>query len=146
MINTNCLVIYPKGCLSKRILILLSACILCNHLDINLKMIWDHRVPYNYLFLNNIELIEIKDLFQKNYIYNPNIDQSVMFNKLKKSISSDLYVIIETSEEFNHADMPMYECIRQKHLIFQEQFRKHISVEFVVRFSFLWSKNPLKKL
>ena len=36
--------------------------------------------------------------------------------------------------------------VRRNFSLFQyrQQFKKHISVEFVVRFSFLWSKNPLK--
>lgn len=125
--DTNCLIIYPKGDLCKRIFVLISALIFVDHMKINLKVIWDHRVPYNYLFLNVLDFIEIKDLYKKNYIYNPNVDQAVLYNKIQKNKNSDVFIIVSTDQEFNHVDMSMHEYISKRHTYFQEIFRKNIS-------------------
>ena len=125
--DTNCLIIYPKGDLCERIFVLISALIFVDHKKINLKVIWDHRVPYNYLFLNVLDFIEIKELYKKNYIYNPNVDQAVLYNKIQKNENSDVFIIVSTDKEFNHVDMSIHEYISKRHTYFQEIFRKNIS-------------------
>lgn len=125
--KTNCVIIYPKGDLSERILVLISGMIFAEFKNINLKIIWDHRVPYNYLFLNKLDFIEIKDMYNKNYIYNPNVDQSLLYNKLIKDEGSDLHVIVETDKEFHHMDMSIHTYIEKRYSYFQEIFRKNIS-------------------
>lgn len=125
--DTNCLIIYPKGDLCERIFVLISALIFVDFKKINLKVIWDHRVPYNYLFLNVLDFIEIKDLYKKNYIYNPNVDQAVLYNKIQKNENSDVFIIVSTDKEFHHVNMSMHEYISKRHTYFQEIFRKNIS-------------------
>lgn len=113
-IFVNTLIIYPKGNLCDRILVMISGILLAHELDIRIKMIWDHEVTYNNLFLNNIELISIDDLNNKKYIYNPNIDQSIIYNNLHKNTTSDMHVIIQTNKEFKHKNMSLHQYLLKR--------------------------------
>lgn len=127
IINVNTLIIYPKGNLCDRILVMISGILLASELDVNIKMIWDHDVTYDNLFLNNIELISINDLNKKKYIYNPNIDQSIMYNNLKKNISSDMHVIIQSNREFKHKNVSQHVYLLKRRMYYLKILKDNIS-------------------
>ena len=105
VMDIETIVIFPKGSLTNRVSIMVSAMVLSNHLNTQIKMIWDHTVPYDYLFVDNIDIIEIPYFSGKNYIYNPNVKQSTLYKDVKYTPGSNKYLIIETDEELIHDDM-----------------------------------------
>ena len=96
------LVIYPKGTITNRILVMVSAKIFSIFKNVKLKMIWDHDIPYDTLFLGNVDLVNITYFSKKNYLYNPGIDQSLLYNEVENNEKSDMYLIIETDKEIIH--------------------------------------------
>jgi hypothetical protein len=105
VIDYETVVIFPKGSLTNRISVMVSAIVLSNHLNTKIKMLWDHSLPYDYFYMDNIELVEISYFSGKKYIYNPNISQSELYNNIKHTVGSNTYLIIETDEELVHKDM-----------------------------------------
>lgn len=113
------LVIYPKGNLTNRIMVMVSAVILARFQNIKVKMIWDYDIPYDNFFLGNIEVVPLTYFNQKKYIYNPNIDQRLLYNELIPDANADMYMIIESEEELVHNTMStgMYALLRKKLLL-----------------------------
>lgn len=105
IVEAKTLVIIPKGTLTNRILVMVSAIVLAKHLRMDLKMVWDHAVPYDVLFLNNIDLVNIAYFHGKHYQYNPNGDQSLIYNQLVYNPDSKMHIIIESTDELKHQDM-----------------------------------------
>ena len=55
--KTRNMIIIPQGNLSNMILVMLSAIVFSKHKNINIFMIWKHKIPFNNLFLNGIQLV-----------------------------------------------------------------------------------------
>lgn len=125
--DTNTLIIIPKGTLTNRILVMVSSIVMCKHMGIKIKMIWDHVVPYDVLFLNNIELVEISYFQGKRYHYNPNVDQNDICNSMKYNENSDMNVIIETEFELVHNTMSHREYCKLRNNCYINMLREHIN-------------------
>ena len=121
------LVIYPKGTITNRISIMVSAKIFSIFKNVKLKMIWDHEIPYDTLFLGNVELVNIVYFNGKKYMYNPGIDQSLLYNDVVNNEQSDMYLIIETDHEIRHKDMDdkMFASLRKN--IYNTLLKDHLS-------------------
>jgi len=78
---------------------MVSAMVYAHHYNYSIKMIWDHEVNYNNLFLGNIEIVSITYFQNKDYLYNPHIDQKELLEKLKCDNRSNMYYIIDTANE-----------------------------------------------
>lgn len=103
--QANTLVIIPKGTLSNRVLVMVSAIVLSKYLNMNIKLIWDHAVPYDVLFLNNIDIVNTSYFQGKNYEYNPNVNQADIYNQLVFNEHSNMHIIIESVDELKHHNM-----------------------------------------
>ena len=121
------LVIYPKGTLYDRISTMLSVKILSDVMNINIQMIWDHDVPYHVLFLDNIGLVKFEYFQNKNYIYNPNLNQSELLNTVIPDRYSDMHWIIDTNTELIHKDMSLAEYKIQKKNIYESLLKNNIN-------------------
>jgi len=121
------LVIYPKGSLANRILIMVSAKILSIFKNVTLKMIWDHEIPYDTLFLGNVELVSIMYFNGKKYLYNPGIDQSLLYNDITNNKDSDMYLIVETDKELCHKDMDEKRFASMRKNIYNSLLKDHLS-------------------
>ena len=121
------LVIYPKGTIANRILIMVSAKIFSIFKNVKLKMMWDHEIPYDTLFLGNVELVNNMYFTNKKYLYNPGIDQSLLYNDIVSDEQSDMYLIIETDQEIRHKDMDdkMFASLRKN--IYNTLLKDHLS-------------------
>lgn len=103
--SSKTIVIYPKGSLTNRILVMVSAMVYANHYHYSIKMIWDHKVDYNNLFLGNIDLVPITYFQNKDYLYNPHINQKELLEKLKCESRPNMFYIIDTANEIVPEDM-----------------------------------------
>lgn len=121
------LVIYPKGTLYERIASMLSVKIISDFLNINIQMIWDHDVPYHVLFLDNIGLVKFEYFTNKNYIYNPNLNQSDLLNTVIPDKYSDMHWIIDTNEELIHKQMSLAEYEIRKQNLYQSLLKNNIN-------------------
>lgn len=121
------LVVYPKGTLYERISCMLSVNIISNYLNTNIQMIWDHDVPYHVLFLNDIGLVKFEYFSNKNYIYNPNINQSALLNTIIPDKYSDMHWIIDTKEELIHKDMSLAEYEIRKKKLYESLLKNNIN-------------------
>ena len=125
--DISTLVIYPKGTITNRISIMVSAKIFSIFKNVKLKMIWDHEIPYDTLFLGNVELVNIMYFNGKKYLYNPCIDQSLLYNDIESNENSDMYLIIESDVEICHKDMDdkMFASLRKN--IYNTLLKDHLS-------------------
>ena len=121
------LVIYPKGTVANRISIMVSAKIFSIFKNVKLKMIWDHEIPYDTLFLGNVELVNIMYFNGKKYLYNPGMDQSLLYNDITSNENSDMHLIIETDKEMCHKDMDdkMFASLRKN--VYNTLLKDHLS-------------------
>lgn len=125
--DISTLVIYPKGTIANRILTMVSAKILSIYKNVTLKMIWDHEIPYDTLFVGNIELVNNMYFTNKKYVYNPNIDQSLLYNNIIINDQSDMYLIIETDNEILHKDMDPKWFVSLRKNIYNTLLKDHLS-------------------
>jgi hypothetical protein len=109
--NVNIFVIKPTGTLSERLLVMVSAVVFCSHMKLKVQMIWDHEIPYHILFLNNIEIVSIESFNGLDYIYNPNIDQHLLYDKIISNQHCKMNMIIETNKEFKACTMTEREYV-----------------------------------
>lgn len=125
--DISTLVIYPKGTITNRISIMVSAKIFSIFKNVKLKMIWDHEIPYDTLFLGNVELVNIMYFNGKKYMYNPGIDQSLLYNDVVNNEQLDMYLIIETDQEIRHKDMDdkIFASLRKN--IYNTLLKDHLS-------------------
>ena len=63
--KTRNMIIIPKGNLSNMVLVMLSAIVFSKETNINISMIWKHKIPFDNLFLNCIQLITT--IYQKKH-------------------------------------------------------------------------------
>ena len=124
--DISTLVIYPKGTITNRIAIMVSAKIFSIFKNVKLKMIWDHEIPYDTLFLGNVELVNIMYFNGKKYMYNPGIDQSLLYNNVESDENSDMYLIIESEKEIYHKNMneKMFASLRKN--IYNTLLKDHL--------------------
>jgi hypothetical protein len=125
--DTTTLIIIPKGTITNRILVMVSSMVISKHIGIKIKMIWDHKVPYDALFLNNIELVDISYFRGKKYYYNPNVDQNEICNCLKYNENCDMNVIVETSLELVHNTMSHREYCKLRNNCYLNMLREDIN-------------------
>lgn len=121
------LVIIPKGTLTNRVLVMVSAIVLCKHLKMDIKLIWDHAVPYDVLFLNNIDIVEVSYFVGKNYQYNPNINQADIYNRLLFNEGSDMHAIIESEDELKHTTMSDVDYILSRNEVYLCMLRESMN-------------------
>ena len=121
------LVIYPKGTIANRISIMVSAKIYSIFKKVKLKMMWDHEIPYDTLFLGNVELVNNMYFNGKKYLYNPGIDQRLLYNDVTSNEQSDMYLIIETDEEIRHIDMDDKMFVSLRKNIYKTLLKDHLS-------------------
>ena len=117
--TANTIVIYPKGTITNRILVMVSAIVFAKENNFDIKMIWDHPVHYNTLFLGNIDIVTIPFFHNKNYVYNPNMNQQEIINQLIYTFE-EMYAIIETDQEIipqNHSNYLIKRTIEYKKLL-----------------------------
>ena len=121
------IVIYPKGSLTERILVVVAAKVYAKFLKMDIKMVWDHTIPYREFFLGDIDIIDIAYLYGKNYVYNPNIDQSVYYNNHNLYNTDDMHMIIESKNEFKHMNMELLEYVKCRKIEYLNMLRNNIS-------------------
>lgn len=121
------LVIYPKGSLHQRIIVMISAYLFTKSKGLKVLMIWDHAVPYHALFLDNISLVNIDYFGDKHYIYNPNVDQSTLIQSILPNPSSEMYMIVETDKEIVDKSLNIASYILQRKMAYQELLKNHLS-------------------
>ncbi|QOI90297.1 hypothetical protein QKU58_gp034 [Pyramimonas orientalis virus] len=93
------IVIWPKGSITNRISIMVSAVVMAQHLNMGIKLIWDHDVLYENLFMGNIEIVDIQYFGGKKYVFNPDVDQSALCNNVAFKEGCDTYLIVNTDKE-----------------------------------------------
>lgn len=121
------LVIYPKGSLHQRIIVMISAYIFTKAKGVKVLMIWDHSVPYHALFLDNISLVSIDYFGDKSYIYNPNVDQNSLVQSIIPNPSSEMYMIVETDKEIVDDNLNLVNYMLQRKMAYKELLKNHLS-------------------
>lgn len=121
------LVIFPKGTLYERISTMLSVKVISEYMNINIQMIWDHDIPYHVLFLDNIGLVKFEYFTNKNYIYNPNMNQKNLLDTIEPDINSDIHWIIESNKELIHKDMSLAEYELRKQYLYSSLLKNNIN-------------------
>ena len=124
--KTKNMIIIPQGNLSNMILVMLSAMVFCQHNKTNIFMIWKHKIPFDNLFLNCIQLVNESFLQGKKYIYNPSIDQSVMYNNTLLC-DNDEFLVIETGKMIKENTMSDIIILKNIHILYKELLRENIS-------------------
>lgn len=127
MIEAKALVIIPKGTLTNRILVMVSAIVFAKHLCMDVKMIWDCPVPYDVLFLNNIDLVDISYFHGKHYQYNPNGDQSLIYNQMVFNSESQMHIVIESTDELKHKDMSDSDYLLMRNDVYLNMLRENMN-------------------
>ena len=127
MVITKTIVIYPKGSLTNRILVMVSAIVYARYYKYDIKLIWDHVVSYDNLFLGNIDVVPISFFQDKNYIYNPQIDQQELLEKIKTENKPNMYYIVETSNEIMAKDMREAVYLIERTSVYRKLLKEHIS-------------------
>jgi hypothetical protein len=89
-------------------------------------MIWDHAVPYDYIFMDNIELVDINFFAGKKYIYNPTIEQSELYNDVQLNYGCETYLIIESCDELIHKDMKQGTFIMKRKELYLKMLRENM--------------------
>lgn len=105
------IVIYPKGTLTERISVITSGKVLAEFLNTKLQVIWDHSVPYHALFLDNVALVNLAYFKDKNYLYNPSLNQNDLINNVTGDVYSDMHLILESNSDLIHKDMRLGEYL-----------------------------------
>jgi hypothetical protein len=108
------IVIYPKGTLTERISMTISGRILAEFLNAKLQIIWDHSVPYHAISLDNTPIVSFTYFQDKNYLYNPNMNQNDLVNNITGDVYSDMHLILETNSDLIHKDMRLAEYLTLK--------------------------------
>lgn len=121
------LVIYPKGTLHQRIIVMISACIFAKAKGIHVAMIWDHSVAYHSLFLGNITLLDISFFANKHYIYNPNVDQVELVQSIVPNPMSEMFMIVESDKEIISKEQNVAEYMLQRKKVYGELLKNHLS-------------------
>ena len=124
--KTKNMIIIPLGNLANMILVMLSAIVFCKHKNMNILMIWKHKIPFDNLFLDGIQLVNESFLNGKRYIYNPAIDQSLMYNNTIVC-DTDEYMVIETNKLIKANTMSDITILKNMQMIYKELLREHIS-------------------
>lgn len=124
--KTRNMIIIPQGNLSNMILVMLSAIVFSKHKNINIFMIWKHKIPFDNLFLNCIQLVDESFLNGKKYLYNPSMDQSLMYNNVVVC-DSDEFMVIETNNLIKANTMSDITILKNMQMIYKELLREHIS-------------------
>ena len=56
------LLIYPKGTVSERVLVVVSAKILAAYVGMKIAVLWDHEIDYSNLVLDGVDLLSLDQL------------------------------------------------------------------------------------
>lgn len=137
MIVINEIVIIPRGSVYEMIEIMISAQIYALYHQIKIKMIWDHEVKYPNLFVGNIECVEKSYLQEKQYVYNPNIDQGIIYNNIKVDMSVDFVIIIDTDKIIRMESMSDIEYIRRSYILYDNLLKEYISGSLLGRLNMI---------
>jgi len=124
--KTRNMIIIPRGNLSNMILVMLSAMYFSKKNNVNISMIWKHKIPFDNLFLNCIQLVNESFLHGKKYIYNPSIDQSLMYNNFSVC-DSDEFLVIETDKMIKDKMISDILILKNIHMIYKHLLRENIS-------------------
>lgn len=143
-IRAKTMVIYPKGDLTNRILVMVSAVVFCKEKNLEIKMIWDHEIRYGMLFLGNIDVVPISYFEGKNYIYNPNVDQSVLYNDMIADNESDMYVIIETDKEVIWNGVNYGRYLKDRTITYKKLLKEYMSGNLLGQISLVDFPNDTK--
>lgn len=124
--KTRNMIIIPQGNLSNMVLVMLSAIVFSKHKNMNIFMIWKHKIPFDNLFLNCIELVDESFLNGKKYLYNPSMDQSLMYNNVVVC-DNDEFMVIETNNLIKANTMYDITILKNMQMIYKDFLREKIS-------------------
>lgn len=124
--KTRNMIIIPKGNLSNMVLVMLSAIVFSKDRNINISMIWKHKIPFDNLFLNCIQLVDESFLQGKKYLYNPSINQSLLYNNSLVYDNEEI-IVIETHEMIKANTMSDGKILKNIQKVYKELLREHIS-------------------
>ena len=120
------LVVCPRGTITQRVLVVVSAKVFAAHVGVALNVIWDHEVAYNNLFLDDLELIEEEALIGKHYIYNPNVEQENLYNAVVAA-KNDQCLVVQTAKELVHKSMNRTRYVWERRQIYARMLTQEIS-------------------
>lgn len=120
------LLIYPKGTVSERVLVVVSAKILAAYVGTKIAVLWDHEIGYSNLFLDGVDLLSLDQLNTCKYIYNPNIDQALIYNQIEPTANAT-YAIVQSNTEIRHQHMSKHQYLMHRTLLYHKMLTQDIS-------------------
>ena len=120
------LVVCPRGTVTQRVTVVVSAKVFATHVGLSLNVIWDHEVAYSNLFLDDLELIQEGALIGKHYIYNPNVDQEKLYNAVVGEKNGH-YLVVQTAEELVHKSMDRNQYVWERRRVYARMLSQEIS-------------------
>lgn len=137
MIVANECIIMPRGSVYEMIEIMISAQIYASYHQMKIKMIWDHKVKYPNLFVGNIECVETSYLQGKQYIYNPSIDQGIIYNNIKVDQNVYFIIIIDTNKIIRLESMSDVEYMKRSYILYDNLLKEYISGSLLGRLNMI---------
>ena len=119
-------VVCPRGTITQRVLVVVSAKVFAAYVGVSLNVIWDHEVAYSNLFLDDLKLIQQEALIGKHYIYNPNVDQENLYNAVVAAKNGQ-YLVVQTAEELVHKSMNRNRYLRDRQWVYAHMLSQEIS-------------------
>lgn len=120
------LVVYPRGSIAQRVLIIVSAKVFAKRVGVALCVMWDHEVAYSDLFLDNTHFITQEMLQDKKYVYYPHVDQALLYNAIEPT-PNETYLIVQTTDELIHASMTKIRYIHERRRVYAHMLKYEMS-------------------
>jgi hypothetical protein len=128
MLSLNEIVVIPHGSIEQRIGAMIDASLIAKHIGSKISMIWTHPIiEYDFIFLNNINMVTIDYLNGKNYKYNPSIDSQMQLLKDCTVGEEQMILVLESKKPMIHPHMSYVTYIQKRANHYQYLLEEMIS-------------------
>lgn len=123
------IILIPTQGFCNRLRAIASTYVLSKFLNTDFYVIWNPEECCNIdcgeIFMTKFNSINLEEIKNKNYFYNPNIHTNIILNN--NDIYKLDYLIIQGGHEFKHPNMSLYDFIKEKNIFYKSlKFTKSV--------------------